>query len=91
MLTVIVLKIAKVARLKRPGKIRSTTVTSFENLVYTLPIGFESKNRILDLQIDSTILVCIFVILTIKIIMMTVVLAKVNITYTIMKTPNKVG
>ena len=47
--TVIDLKIPKVAKIEIEGRTRSRIVISFENLVKILPIGLESKNKILDL------------------------------------------
>ena len=75
-----VLKTAKVAKLKIPGKIRSKTETSLENRVKMRPIGFESKKIILDLMIFSTIFLCIFVVLEVKIMRITKFLAKVRMT-----------
>ena len=60
--TVSVLNTEKVARLEVPGRIRSSTVMSLEKRVYILPMGFESKNRILALMRASTILLCILVV-----------------------------
>ena len=51
-----------------PGNTRSKTVTSLENLVNILPIGFESKNRILERTSFSTIALCKFVVAMITII-----------------------
>ena len=47
--TVIDRKAPKLANAESPGKVRSKTLTSFENLVYILPRGFESKNKIFAL------------------------------------------
>ena len=53
----------KVHKLKIGGKTRSNVVISFENLVNILPIGFESKKRIFDLMILSTMALCMLVVL----------------------------
>lgn len=60
--TVRVLKIVKVANADIEGRIRSKTETSFENLVKILPMGFESKNRILERIMVVTIFLCKFVV-----------------------------
>ena len=65
--TEIDLKTVNVAIEAMPGKTRSKTVTSLENLVNILPIGFESKNRILERTSFSTIALCMFVVAMITI------------------------
>jgi len=65
------LKMLNVAKDAFGGRTRSKTAMSLENLVNILPIGFESKNRILDLLIFSIILLCIFVVLVTRIINIT--------------------
>ena len=71
--------VAKVARLKILGSNRSRTETSFENRVNIRPIGLESKNKIFDLSNFSTITLCIFVVLLVKIIKIVSPLEKVSI------------
>ena len=63
MLTVIDLNIPKVASTLIDGKMRSKTLTSFENLVYILPMGLESKKITLALMTCSTIQLCMLVVL----------------------------
>lgn len=76
--TVNVLKIPKVAKTVIPGRIRSITDMSFENLVKILPIGLESKNRILDLITFKTIVLCILEVLTMNMEKMTIALRNTN-------------
>lgn len=56
--TVRVLKMVKVASVDIEGSIRSRTETSFEKRVKILPIGFESKKRILERMMVVTIFLC---------------------------------
>ena len=89
--TVMVLKTVKVARVDILGRIRSKTETSLENLVKILPIGFESKNRILERMIVVTIFLCKFVVPMTNRRKMQRDLKNVRKTYTTINTPKTVG
>ena len=58
-----VLIVVKMAIWVIMGKIISIVETSLENLVKILPIGFESKNRILERMSISMTFLCMLVVL----------------------------
>ena len=89
--TVMVLKMVKVASVDMEGRIRSRTETSLENLVKILPIGFESKNRILERIIVVTIFLCKFVVPITNRRKMQRDLKNVRKTYTTINIPKTVG
>ena len=76
--TEMVLKIVKEARIATGGNTRSKTAISLASLVWILPIGFESKNNILALTIFSIISLCKLVVAVFKIPKMTKLLANVK-------------
>ena len=76
--TEIVLNIANEAKIATGGNTRSSTAISFANLVWILPIGFESKNNIYALTIFSIMSLCKFVVAVFKIPKITKLLAKVK-------------
>ena len=89
--TVMVLKTVKVAKVDILGRIRSKIDTSFENMVKILPIGLESKKRILERIIVVTIFLCKFVVQITNRRKMQRDLKNVRKTYTTINTPKKLG